>query len=298
MRSTNTLLILALLLMLVLPAAAAQTTDLTVIRYGWDNKTVEESQTVNVSWMENSLPVFGDGVTPYLLQGPILNITNYSDPAKWNIAEDTNIDKVNETIRGTRLIDLCNLVGGMHPGDLVRIRASDGFTKTFPYKNVYTPQPRQGPIILAWWTARQGYSYSDGIRLFFGADNSTNPWGLHIFGNQDMKEAFDEDYWSWFGGKDALPSAAQISCKWIAKVEILPAPRALAVPGSSKVPTDIDGDGLCEDINGDGVLDFNDVVLYFNQMDWIADNEPISLFDYNGNGEIDFNDVVWLFTRV
>lgn len=51
-------------------------------------------------------------------------------------------------------------------------------------------------------------------------------------------------------------------------------------------------------MNGNGALDFNDVVLYFNQMDWIAANEPLTGFDFNGNGEIDFNDVVWLYNRI
>ncbi len=41
-----------------------------------------------------------------------------------------------------------------------------------------------------------------------------------------------------------------------------------------------------------------DVVLYFNQMAWIAANEPIAAFDYNGNGRIDFADVVWLFNHL
>ena len=44
--------------------------------------------------------------------------------------------------------------------------------------------------------------------------------------------------------------------------------------------------------------DFADVVLYFNQMTWIAANEPVSAFDYNGNGRIDFADVVWLFNNL
>jgi PKD repeat protein len=40
------------------------------------------------------------------------------------------------------------------------------------------------------------------------------------------------------------------------------------------------------------------VVLYFNQMTWIAANEPLSAFDYNGNGRIDFAGVVWLFNHL
>ena len=43
---------------------------------------------------------------------------------------------------------------------------------------------------------------------------------------------------------------------------------------------------------------FTDVILYFNRMTWIAINEPASVFDYNGNGRIDFADVVWLFNNL
>ena len=72
----------------------------------------------------------------------------------------------------------------------------------------------------------------------------------------------------------------------------------LAVPPSTALPTDTDGDGICEDVNGNGAKDFNDIVLYFGQIKWIIANEPISAFDYNGNGRIDFADVVWLFNHL
>ena len=52
---------------------------------------------------------------------------------------------------------------------------------------------------------------------------------------------------------------------------------------------------MYEDVNGNGRKDFADVVLYFNQMAWIAANEPLTAFDYNDNGRIDFADVVRLF---
>ena len=56
--------------------------------------------------------------------------------------------------------------------------------------------------------------------------------------------------------------------------------------------------GWYDDVNGNGRKDFADVVLYFNQMTWIAANEPVAAFDYNGNGRIDFADVVWLFNHL
>ncbi len=70
------------------------------------------------------------------------------------------------------------------------------------------------------------------------------------------------------------------------------------VPGGSGVPRDMNSDGKYEDVNGNGRKDFADVVLYFNQMSWIAANEPIAAFDFNANGRIDFADVVWLFNHL
>jgi hypothetical protein len=70
------------------------------------------------------------------------------------------------------------------------------------------------------------------------------------------------------------------------------------IPPSSNPPTDPDGDGIFEDLNGNGRLDFADVVLYFNQMEWIAGNEPVTAFDLNGNGRIDFADIVKLFGEI
>jgi hypothetical protein len=72
----------------------------------------------------------------------------------------------------------------------------------------------------------------------------------------------------------------------------------IAVPPGSATPNDGDGDGLYEDVNGNGRRDFEDLVLLFNRMDWIAANEPIAAFDYNGNSRIDFADVLGLFNNL
>ena len=77
----------------------------------------------------------------------------------------------------------------------------------------------------------------------------------------------------------------------------IPAP-PVTVPGGASTPTDTNGDGKYDDVNGNGRKDFADVVLYFNQMSWISTNEPVAAFDYNGNGRIDFADVVWLFNAL
>jgi hypothetical protein len=75
-------------------------------------------------------------------------------------------------------------------------------------------------------------------------------------------------------------------------------PTVAPVPGGDAVPTDTDGDDLYDDVNGNGRADFGDVTLFFNQMTWIAANEPLSAFDFNGNGRVDFADVTWLFNHL
>jgi hypothetical protein len=70
------------------------------------------------------------------------------------------------------------------------------------------------------------------------------------------------------------------------------------LPGYANPPTDPDSDGLYEDLNGNGRKDGNDVQLFFQHLEWIAANEPLSAFDFNGNGRIDGNDVQLLFREI
>jgi len=67
---------------------------------------------------------------------------------------------------------------------------------------------------------------------------------------------------------------------------------------SPSAPSDPDGDGSYEDLNGNGRLDFNDVILYFQNMAWIRENEPVGCFDYNANGNVDFADLILLFHEI
>ncbi len=71
-------------------------------------------------------------------------------------------------------------------------------------------------------------------------------------------------------------------------------------PGYTVPPTDTDNDGLCEDVNGNGRLDFDDVVAFYVNMDWIRANTSVGVapFDFNGNGRIDYDDVVVLYLEV
>ena len=69
-------------------------------------------------------------------------------------------------------------------------------------------------------------------------------------------------------------------------------------PGIATNPTDIDADGIYEDINGNGRLDFNDLTIFFKNLAWAKTNEPIEAFDFNSNGWIDYKDVILLFNEI
>lgn len=71
-----------------------------------------------------------------------------------------------------------------------------------------------------------------------------------------------------------------------------------AFPGYSNVPTDPDNDGIYEDLNGNGRKDFSDVVIYYENKDWISDNQPVSLFDLDGDSDITDSDVVLEYDEV
>jgi PKD repeat protein len=69
----------------------------------------------------------------------------------------------------------------------------------------------------------------------------------------------------------------------------------VAIPGQTASPQDLDGDGIYEDLTGDGSFSFVDVEVYFHHIDWIEDNLLIEDFDLNENGRIDFDDIVDMF---
>ncbi len=89
-----------------------------------------------------------------------------------------------------------------------------------------------------------------------------------------------------------------LKCARIASPPPTPQEEDAVVPGGTAPPTDTDGDGLYEDVNGNGRRDFSDITVYFNQMEWIAAHGPVDRFDFNGNGLVDFADVVLLFNAL
>jgi len=207
--------------------ASAATTQVHIARYAADNITVIKEKTVTYQWMEGNLPVLGDGVTHYYHQGPVF--VDDADPAlqeqlRWNTAEDKNVqEKDMGAVKGTNLKDLCDLAGGMVPGDVVKIKADDGFSKTFAYENVYTPSSRQGPMVITWYCQDEGYvpEYRTGMRLIFFADTSGNPWGIHAFGNEDWHTSASPQYYYYYQqGNQRYPTTTGLSVQSISDILI------------------------------------------------------------------------------
>jgi hypothetical protein len=208
-------------------AVSAATTEVHIVKYAADNTTLLGEKTVTYQWMETNLPVLGDGTTHYYNQGPVF--VDDADPAReeqlrWNPAEDKNVkEKDMGAVKGTNLKDLCDLAGGMATGDVVKIKADDGFAKTFAYENVYTPTPGQGPMVITWYHADEGYvpQYRTGLRLLFFADNSSNPWGIHAFGNNDWYQSAAPEYWYYYRqGDEKYPTTTGLSVQYVSDILI------------------------------------------------------------------------------
>ncbi|MCK9593389.1 MAG: PKD domain-containing protein [Methanoregula sp.] len=212
--------------LLVAPAMAA-TTNLTITKYANDGTTILNQTTKDYTWLEANLPVQGDGVTHYFHQGPTFNDSDPYDPGEYQnvLTRDWG------AVKGTDVRDLAGLVGGAHTGDTIKFRAADGMTLTYPYEYVYTPDPRQGPMVIAWYCGEDnldGYElqgvgyppdYRMGMRLIMFADTSTNPWGYHVFGDNDMLQVWAPQYRYNYSG--TWPSSGGISEKYVRNISIM-----------------------------------------------------------------------------
>ena len=194
--------------------------EVRIIKYGEDHTTILQEKTVDYLWMQSNLEVIGDGTTVYRYEG----ITNNPDDV-WD-ADETYPGgyKVANAVKGSRIKDLCELVGGMGAGTEIVFVAKDGFETRLPYSSIYTDpsvQARQGDAILAWWgDGKYVPDYADGMRLFF------TPEGDNVYGQWDMHETIPENYWHYYYGDGVqYPSCAGLSAKYITEIRVYSVPR-------------------------------------------------------------------------
>jgi hypothetical protein len=59
------------------------------------------------------------------------------------------------------------------------------------------------------------------MRLIFFADNSTNRWGIHAFGNYDWHESAAPEYWYYYRqGDEKYPTTTGLSVQYISDILI------------------------------------------------------------------------------
>ncbi|WP_159077094.1 fibronectin type III domain-containing protein [Halococcoides cellulosivorans] len=69
-------------------------------------------------------------------------------------------------------------------------------------------------------------------------------------------------------------------------------------PIDGRTPTDPDGDGLYEDVNGDGEFNFPDINTLFQNTDSAAVQSDAPFYDFSDDGAVDLQDVLALFETI
>lgn len=304
-------------LLFVTLLAQAYTTEVHVVKYAADGETILNETTVTYQWMEENLPVQGDGITHYYFQGPIFeeqwentyNLTYTggdwgSSEEKWDKVdrgsgyvqeEQCNCypDKDLGACKGTDVRDLCNLVSGMSPGDEVKIKAIDGFYKMFPYSVIYDNEPALGPYVLTWYSmdAKEGgttsgytgHDYTTGMRAMFFSDTSVNPWGEHITGIGDMTNHIPEDCWHYYYSSGIrYPALGGYMVKGVSEIAIY---SSIELPELSSIvvlPADATLDiGDVQQFNATG-YDQSSTEMPNIVVTWTSSNETVGTIDGAG----------------
>ncbi|MCK9312515.1 MAG: hypothetical protein M0P20_00455 [Methanocorpusculum sp.] len=229
-------------------SAPPAVTSITVKKITTDGTIISET---SKSWEElrTGFDVIGDGKLIYAVQGPVMNSHAGTDES-WDVNEEfpaayTNARfKVEDTVKGTSVKDLVDLVGGMDKGDLLRFTSADGVVTEFVngYAYLYNPEPEMGTMFLAW--SRNGVDgpsgYDNMFRLFFTSnENTKDPLGYRVYSLYDMKLSMTEEDYGLYHSSEVLPSTAQISAYQIDSIEIItdsssassPAPLVIVIAG-------------------------------------------------------------------
>jgi hypothetical protein len=227
------------------------TTSVTITRYDAYGNVVKSME---VTWEQMrdrylDLPIQGDNVTHYYCEGPNFDEARTFETL-WDPTETGNIDSRDYGAAvGTDIKDLCNLVGGAQPGYTITAKSTDGWSRAFDYENVYTPDPRQGKIVVTWSTkdameTGDGFvpdDYVTGMRILFFAENP-DATGRHVFGDYDKYLTWPENRFYCYYDGQWWPTTSGPSGKWIDRIDIRP-PNVISCDASGKTKEDfVSGD--------------------------------------------------------
>ena len=152
-----------------------------------------------------------------------------------------------------------------------------------------------GPATVSFWWKVSSEPNRDYLHLFVDGVETAKISGTVPWTKKQLSLGSGTHTLGWDYEKDGAYAEGE-DTGWLDQVTVIYQVRA--IPSSTAAPRDLNSDSLYEDVNGNGRKDFADIVLFFNQMSWVAANEPVPAFDYNANGRIDFADVVWLFNHL
>ncbi len=146
---------------------------------------------------------------------------------------------------------------------------------------------------LLWDKTLGGSKYETGSSIISTSDGGIALIGYTLSSDGDVSDHQGlSDAWLVKMGSGLSPTP-------VTPVTILQqSPSIQIFPGLVMAPTDPDNDGLYEDINGNGRLDYQDLIIFYNQIDWIKEQQPVSAFDMNGNGAIEMQDMILLYQEV
>jgi len=108
---------------------------------------------------------------------------------------------------GVKIADLVELVGGMQADQLLVVNASDGYSQTFSYRNVYpnaTGWSIQGDMILAFeYNGTLVPTWEDGYRIVFMPEDG-------YFSNQDGALTIENEFYTGATGPKCVTNVASI----------------------------------------------------------------------------------------
>ncbi|MFW9919036.1 MAG: hypothetical protein ACFFED_05510 [Candidatus Thorarchaeota archaeon] len=112
------------------------------------------------------------------------------------------------TYIGARVSDIVALVGGMDANDIVVINASDGYSQTFTYENVYPSLAQygiQGDMVIAYsFNGTTIPDYEEGPRVMFLPEDG-------FFSNADASAVIDPEFSAGAAGPKLVSNVAEIS---------------------------------------------------------------------------------------
>ncbi|GEM_PF-1574900 len=163
-----------------------------------------------------------------------------------------------------------------------------------PLTAEFIASPKTGTVPLNVWFEDRSTGTPDSWQWDYGDGTSgTSKNGYHIYENTGTYSVTLNVFRS---SETATISKNNLISVTGVEPDVVPFPNVAG--GSYPQPHDLTGDGLYEDIDGNGFLGFQDVTVFFEQIGWAQEHEPVSAFDFDKNGFLGFQDIVTLFGMI